>query len=226
MIMNCYDRDGDMGWHSLRIVTQRGLLIALTLGCLSGCYVRPKQSPLTGSFYLNNDKELATIGRVVLVELDNHSEYPEISAEVSEILYAALQKTQLFGITTVDQSDPLWRGLQLELDTTYSVEEMIKIRKTLKSDAVLSGTVTEYRPYPYLKLGLRLRMVDLADGELIWGIEHLWDATDLKSKTRVSHYRKEYLGSVSSESELLEMSHKEFMKFAAFEIGNTLLGQP
>ena len=61
------------------------------------------------------------------------------------------------------QDDPLWKSMQLDLDSRYTLEEIINLRETLQCDAVLLGTITEFRPYPHMIIGLRLRLLDLRD---------------------------------------------------------------
>jgi hypothetical protein len=196
------------------------VLLVLCFGC--GCYVKPKQSPLAGAYYRSPDTQLADVSRVALVALDSKSEYADISDDVSESLYIALQRKQRFGITTVAQSDPLWRGLLLEPDGSYVPEELVRMRQALRCDAVLSGMVTEYKPFPHLTLGLRLSLVDLNDGHLIWGIEHVWDTEDVNSDLRISYYLKTMPGKKSLEAEILRMSPSEFINFVAFEVSETI----
>ena len=189
---------------------------------LCGCHAQPTKSPLSGSYYLNPNRDLERIGRVALVELDNHSHYPEISKDATQALFVAIQKKQLFGISMVGQSDEQWRGLEMKPDKTYSTHELVKMRNALGCDAVLSGAVTEYQPYPHQMMGIRLRLTDVKDGTLIWAVEHLWDSTDTESKYRASYFYKTRLGEHTVERELLQMSTGEFLRFIAFEIADTL----
>lgn len=188
----------------------------------SGCYVRPQQSPLAGAYFRSTDIHVEDVSRVALVAVDDHSDYTEIAETMSESLYVSLQRKQHFGITRVDRKDPLWRGLLLEPDGSYAPEELVRMRQALHCDAVLSGTVTEYKPFPHLMLGLRLSMVDLNDGRLIWAIEHVWDAEDLTDEMRISYYLKAMPGKKALESEILRMSPTEFINFVAFEVAETI----
>jgi len=200
--------------------SQMFVLLIFYLGC--GCYVQPKESPLAGAYYRSPVTQVADVSRVALVALDNRSDYADISGDVSESLYIALQRKQHFGITRVAQTDPLWRGLLLEPDGSYVPEELVRMRQTLRCDAVLSGKVTEYKPFPHLTLGLRLSLVDLNDGHLIWAIEHVWDSEDVNSDLRISYYLKSMPGTKSLEAEILRMSSSEFVNFVTFEVAETL----
>ena len=191
---------------------------------LSGCSFYSASAPAVEYYYLNPDKDLSTIGRVAIVELDNDSSYPQISVDVTETLFQALQKKQIFGLTVVRQNAPAWRSLQLDLNSTYTLAELFAIRKTLKCDAVLIGTVTEYRPYPHMAIGLRLKLVDLADGQLLWALEEIWDTADKTTEYRIKSYfqREMRAGFAPFREQLVVVSSLRFIKFVVYEVSETL----
>jgi hypothetical protein len=202
------------------------LLAALLLGLICGCESYPDNSAMAGSYYLDSQKDLHTLGRVALVELDNVSAYPEISSDVTKALFLELQKKQIFGLVVVPQNDPAWRGLQENLDSLQAMRALGAMRETLRCNGLLVGTVTEYRPYPRLVLGLRLKLLDLTNGQLLWGIEQVWDSTDRTIHKRVQAYFKSesHAGLVPLREELVIISSLEFAKFAASEVAGTLVG--
>ena len=151
-------------------------LVLLIFG--SGCIRYPVQQTPSHSYYLNPAKNINKTGRVALIDLNNSSPVHQISENVTETLYQEIQKKQIFGLNRIRQDDPAWRALELVPDSYYSLEQVALMRQTLKCDAVLTGTITVYEPYPHMSLGLRLRLVDLSDGQLLWAIEQIWDTTD------------------------------------------------
>jgi hypothetical protein len=191
---------------------------------LSGCGSNSTYKSAASYFFLNPHKNLSEVGRTVLVELTNDSAYPQISADVTEALYQAMQKKQLFGITVIRQSDPVWLNLRLDLKTAYTLEQLSGIRRTLKCGAVLRGTVTGYEPFPHLVIGLRLELIDLTDGQLLWALEQVWDATDKSTQERVKDYYKRHIlpGSESLQEDLGTVSSLKFVRFIAFETAETL----
>lgn len=193
---------------------------------LSGCGFNAAYKPAANYYYLNPDKDLSAIGRTALVELGNDSAFPQISADVTEALYQALQKKQVFGLTVVRQSDPAWRKLQLQLDlnSAYTLEQLSAMRKTLNCDAVLIGTVTVFEPFPHLIIGLRLKLRDLTDGEVLWALEQIWDTTDKTTQERVKNYYKHCIlpGFETLQEKLGTVSSLRFLKFVAFETSETL----
>lgn len=190
---------------------------------LSGC--NGHGSSKAGDYsYLNPHKSFASVGRVAIIELDNNSSHPQVSADITDALYQALQKKQLFGLTVIRQNDPLWRSLQLDDASGYSLEEISVMYKKLKCDGVLVGTITEFKPYPHTTIGLRLKLLDLRDGQLLWAIEQVWDSADKKTERRIKDYFKSQKRSdlASMYKDLVAVSSLEFIKFVSYETAETL----
>jgi hypothetical protein len=192
---------------------------------LSGCNVYHEAPP--GSYtqyYSNPSKNLGNIGRIAIVELKNNSSYPAISEDVTKSLFQTLQKKQAFGLSIVHQTNPQWRSLQMDLDSSYRLEELLYIQKTLKCDAILTGAVTEYRPYPHMVMGLHLKLVDLKDGELIWALEQIWDSVDKTTEYRIKNYFKCQIrsGFAPLKEDLVAVSSLRFIDFVCYEVGETI----
>lgn len=197
----------------------------LLLSLAVGCSVIPKPAAEEPDYYyLNPEKNLPTVGKVVLVELRNNSTYPKIAADVTDGLFQALQKEQIFSVTTVSRKDPAWRSLQVEHDALQSFEKLTAIRGTLNCNALLTGTITSYQPYPHLSIGLRLKMIDLADGQLLWAFEQIWDTTDKTTEKRIKDYFQEQIrsGITPMHEQLVVVSSLKFVKFVAYEVAKTM----
>lgn len=200
------------------------MTIFLTMLVLAGCSTNYTMSPATNYYYLNPDSDLAGIGRVAVVELYNDSSYPQMSSEVTESLFQALQKKQVCGLTIVNQNDPSWRSLQLDLDSAYTQQQLRSIRETLKCDGILIGTITKFRPYPHMVVGLRMRLLDLRDGQLVWAIEQVWDTADKRTEHRIRRYysSEKNLNTVPLQEHLAAVSPLEFLKYVSYEVAGTL----
>ena len=209
---------------SMSRVSQVTILLLLA-ALLPSCGIIYRASvPAADYYYLNPNKSLTMVGRVAIVELDNNSSYPKISTDVIEKLYQAVQKKQIFGLTVVHQSDPSWRSLQLDLDSKYTLDQLSAIRETLKCEAVLLGTITEFRPYPHMTIGLRLKLIDLRDGQLLWALEQIWDTADKTTEYRIKDYfrSQKRSGYAPLHEQLATVSSLEFIKFVSFEVAETL----
>jgi hypothetical protein len=200
------------------------LLPALALGLVGGCQSGSDDIGMAGSYFLDENKDLGTIGRVALVEMDNMSSYPQIAAEMTEALHLEIQKQQLFGMTVIRQDDPAWRSLQENLNSLQAMRQLVVLRETLRSNGLLVGTITQYQPYPHMVIGLRLKLLDLTDGQLIWGLEQVWDSTDKSIQKRIRKYFKQQMrsGPTPLNEELVVVSSLNFCKFVAYEVAATL----
>jgi len=206
---------------------------------LSGCVSSEQSNPATDYYYLDYQKKLAYVGRVAIVELENKSSYPQVCLDVTEELFRALQKKQLFSLSIVRQTDPIWKSLQRNWfpsavretgafgePLAKSPQELSNLRKKLKCNAVLLGTITQYRPHPNLVLGLRLKLIDLRDGRLLWALEQVWDADDKTTERLIKHYHAGTMrsGLSSLDQQLITISSLRFIKFVAYEVARTLTG--
>lgn len=203
------------------------ILLFVLFVCLSGCMrmrqIRYNAAP--NSYYLNPAKDLNRLGKVTLIELTDHSVAPGLSMRMTESLFQEFQKQQLFSLTTVPLDDPAWRSLQLNNDGNYSFEELVLIRSILRCDGILMGTITVFEPYPHLTIGLRLRLIDLSDGELVWAMEQVWDTTDKTTQERIEDYyspKRIILKDEDLRGQLGSVSTLKFLKFVAHEITMTL----
>jgi len=208
------------------MISLRKILVLLLLFSLSGCSIHIAATPTVDEYcyYLNPGKDVSAVGRVAIVEMNNNSSFPQISVDVTEALFQALQKKQIFGLTRVSHSDPDWRSLQLDLDSKCTPEQLTAASNLLKCNAVLVGTITEYQPYPHMAIGLRLKLVDLKDGQLLWALEQVWDCSDKTTESRISNYFRCQMrsGLVPLQEQLVVVSSLNFIKFVAYEIAQTI----
>jgi hypothetical protein len=200
------------------------LLAVLLPGLFCGCESQWEKGVMAGSYYLDPYKDLRKLGRVALVELDNMSGYPEISTDMTDALFLAVQKKQIFGLSVIRQQDQDWRSLQENLDSLQVMRQLLTLQETLKCNGLLVGTVTQYQPYPHMVIALRLKLLDLTDGQILWGIEHVWDSTDKGIQKRIKAHFNDQQGSESAplREDLVTVSALSFAKFVAFEVAETL----
>jgi len=206
------------------IYKRRTTILLLLPVLLLSCRFYRAPVPSADYYYLNPDKDLSAIGRVAIIELDSDSSYPQVSTDVTEALFQALQKKQLFSLTIVRRGDSEWRSLQLDSDPPYTLEQLFAIRRTLRCDAVLMGTFTGYRPYPHMTIGLRLKLLDLADGRLLWAFEQIWDSADKKTEHQIKRFFSAQMrsGFGPLRERLVVISPLRFIKFVAYEVAETL----
>ncbi len=195
--------------------------VLLLLAC--SCESDRENHPMAYSYYLSPHKDLRRIGRVALVEIANMSDDPQIATAVTDALFLEAQKKQVFGVMVVHRSDPVWQGLQENLDSSQTLRQLAVTRETLNCNGLLVGTLTKYRPYPHMVIGLRLKLLDLTDGRLLWGMEQVWDSSDRSIQKRIKAYLKEdrKAGDSPLREELVIVSPLNFCKFVTYEVAST-----
>ena len=167
---------------------------------------------------------LQTINTVCLIELRNETSYPQISADVTESLYQSLQKKQAFILSHLRQNDSAWKNIPIVPGSPYTLEQLAATHKMLGVDAVLTGNVTAYRPYPHTMLGLKLKLIDLRDGRTLWAIEQVWDTDDKATEERIKKYFDRQMRSGFSPlgEQLAVLSPINFVKFVTYDVVESL----
>ncbi|MCX5645712.1 MAG: hypothetical protein NTZ17_13705 [Phycisphaerae bacterium] len=209
-------------WGPQRWLARLGLPAMLAL--LAACSCESQQDDaMANAYYLSPNKDLRRLGRIALVEMDAASSSPEIAAAVTDSLFLETQKKQVFGVMVVRRDDPMWQSLQENLDSLQALRQLVAVREALNCNGLLVGTVTRYQPYPHMVLGLRLKLLDLTDGQLLWGMEQVWDSADRSIQKRIKTYLKDQRRSEQSglHEELVVVSPLTFCKFVAYEVAGT-----
>jgi hypothetical protein len=206
-------------WHF--VLCHLSCILPVLLVC--GCKSEQEGRPMAGSYYLSPYKDLRRIGRVALVEMAGTSDDPQIAAAVTDALFLEIQKKQVFGVTVVHRSDPAWQELQENLDSSQALRQLAAAREALNCNGLLVGTLTKYQPYPHMVIGLRLKLLDLTDGQLLWGLEEVWDSSDRNIQKSIKAYLKEdrKTGDSPLREELVVVSPLSFCKFVAYEAAST-----
>lgn len=202
-------------------------LLSLCLLMTSGC-ARMMSQRLSDYAYVDEDRPIQKAGRIALIELDHDPSLPQIASDMTNALFEAMQKKRVFGVTVVPQDNPVLENLACDHNGAYSLEQLSAMRKALQCNAVLTGKITAFKPYPHLSLGLRLRLIDLTDGQLIWAMEYVWDTTDKATEDRIKAYytNPSLLGDSGMKKRLGTVSQLKFMKFVAYETARTLQTRP
>jgi hypothetical protein len=186
-----------------------------------GCSGRMLNVPLVSS---SQPSVMADISSICLVEPHNNTTYPQISGQVTECLYQAIQKKHLFNLSVLRQTDHGWKNLPILPDSVYTFEQLSASRKMLGVDAVIVGAVTSYSPYPNMAIGIKLRMLDLRDARIRWTIDHVWDTADKTTESQLKKYFDKQLRSDYSplNEHLAVLSSLNFLKFVTYDIAETL----
>ncbi len=203
-----------------------GLLLLAVSGALAGC--RQEIRPGLPKPFLPRPKELTRLGRVVMLELAYDGPHPALQQAMTSALVSAMRDRGLFHIETVGRDDPRVREASANLKGRKTFEDLAALRKTLGCDALLIGTIHHFEPYPHMQVGLYLQLLDLRNGRLIWGLEHLWDTSDRATEQRVRAFfhKRMRKGYGPLDWRLATVSPKAFGKYVACEVAAALEPPP
>jgi hypothetical protein len=206
--------------HKKTIAAFMVIVSLMSLSCRRGTRTIVFES---GHYYIDPTANIRSIGKVVIVEFDNHSTNPEIPASATEAISEALQKKHMFAVRTIRPADEAWHSLDIENISSFAPKELLALRQQLNADAIIFGSVTQYYPYPHLLMGLNMKMVDLKRGKTAWAMEQVWDSSDKSMEIRMKQYSKDQMrsGYQPLDWQLFITSPRAFNKFIAAEIAQT-----
>ncbi len=200
------------------------LLAALALAWAAcGCSRDEPCRPVV-RYYLQSPQKLCAIHRVVFIQLDGGHRNPYMAQVMTEALFAAIQKQGVFRMDVLAEDHPQCQDLPLRCREGFTPEQLYAMRQALRCDAILLGEITQFLPHPRMQVGLSLRLIDLKNGQLVWGVENIWDTTDRRLTRRIEDYFDHRLrnGYEPIEERLIHTSPRAFGAFVACEVAATL----
>ena len=195
--------------------------IALAALLLAGCAGEPENRL---GYYTAPRRDLVRVRCVAMLPLANESDHPGTELGLSEELFRAVQACRLFHVRPLEPDGPAAEALPPVGSRPLALQDLARLRQALGTDAVLAGAVTRWQPYPRMQTGLYLRLVDLRSGEVLWAVDHVWDATDEHTQRRIRRFFDRRMGAGSDPFgwELGTVSPRAFQKFVAYEVVETL----
>jgi hypothetical protein len=196
----------------------------------AGCHREPESNPI--AYYHRGLHELAKVHRVIFVELAESKAWPGVAEDLSQVLYQEIQAKRMFHITLVPRGAPICNTLNLagalNGTTGFTMAQLQEMRNAFDCDAILLGEVRNFRPHPHMQVDLELKLLDLKNGHLLWGVNYTWDTTDRNTEKRVKKYFDTQMrdGLEPMDWQLVMISPRAFEKFVAYEVANTLSDGP
>ncbi len=167
------------------------LCLALGFGVLAaGCHNAPLVAdiPMGPSYIPANFHQLAPsfgsrVKKVLLLPLkagnaqDNMREGVEV---LESVMVSEVMKSGRFEVVAGDRErlNQMLRMPTLSADEKLPQDFLKKVRDEFGCDAVMFSMLTQYRPYPPIAMGWKLRLVDAVDGQTWWTADEVFDATD------------------------------------------------
>ncbi len=208
----------------MRIPHSPAALAALALAVLfAGCVCEEPVHHRVGH-YVDPSGDLATLDRVALLALGDATDHPRVAEDMTDALYAAVVDRRLFHVALVFPEAGNCPAPLPPHRETYTLRDLAEMRRALGTDAVLLGNVRQFAPWPRMRIGLYLRLLDLRTGRLLWAIDHVWDASEEDIRRRMEAFCERELGHGPEplDWELATVSPRVFGKYVAWEVARTL----
>lgn len=200
--------------------------VSIAALAVSGCQQLAEKPlpPRTDHYYVSPAYAPASLGKAAILEPANHTSYPDASGRLLAVLSEQIGKRYLFAVQPIEKSNPIWKRLNLDELDTPNLELFADLRKELGVDALICGALMHYRSFPHLQITLKMRMFDLRSGQVIWGLEDVWDSCDKELEKRIQKYYKEVLrgGFEPMGYSYILTSPQAFERFVAYEVATTL----
>ena len=198
--------------------------LCLAWGTAAPLACAPEAPPANIGHYVSSRRDVLRAHQVVLVELVCDDNYPEIGEGMTQALFEAIQERRLFQVAVLGKADPRYAELVLPVRRPCQLKELLAMRKSLGCHAVLLGSISQFQPYPRMKIGLYLRLMDLRRGKLLWAVDHTWDTTNRDTELRMRDFFTESMrsGYDPVHWRIGMMSPRAFEKFVAHEAAGTL----
>ena len=142
------------------------------------------------------------------------------------VLQMELQKLRAFEVIVVTPEQlEQWTGRRAwRADEALPADLLIRLREETAGDGVVFATLTAYRAYPPLAVGLNLRLVDLKTGGVVWAVDEVLDAGAQPVVRAARDYSAAQidLPRVADDGSAVLHSPRRFGQFAAATLVGTL----
>lgn len=207
------------------------LALAMTSGLLAGCHT-PSLADIGPRYHPANVHTVPvlpkSICRVALLPIATHRNSTVLQSGVeqtSPVLEAELRKTARFELVVVSLSQlQAWTGRSSwRADEALPIDLFDRIKSECAVDAVLLPTLTEWRPYPPVAVGLDLRLVGCGNHETTWAVDELIDAgAESVARSARDYGRAHFPGKDNDGADSVLHSPARFARFACAELLATL----
>jgi hypothetical protein len=222
-------------WRRLvRLAAFLGLAVCLNTGCVT----RPTEDWLIGSAYrpknVYGGERPLPLGfrRVAVLPLflgESGAELEAGRATLEPVLLAELGKTGRFEVMRVHARDlQNWTGHK-----DWSASDPLPptlfsaAREKLNCDGVLFAELTQYRPYPPLAVGWKLKLAEARTGEILWAVDEVFDASQPAVENGARHYqlKSAQVANSLADSRFILVSPTAFGHYTAEAVFQTLPSQ-
>lgn len=202
------------------------LLFSFTILSIEGCIsLLFKKEFKSISFYKSEEYNDANVQRVLLVPFTFETRRDKIVKEVTDAFFIELQKSTKFDTIVPQESlDLFLQQGDIWNRGVVRAEIIIEARKRYKVDAIIFGTITQYKPYEPPILGVKVGMFSTVSGNVMWSSDAIFDSSESSVIQLVKTYYKNKFQKKQTlyDWRIILLSTKRYAQFVAHHIIVTL----
>lgn len=166
------------------------------------------------------------VRRVLALPLVDESGNGAPTAVVSEALGDSITRLRRFEVVRPTLTDAALKADGGPLSSgRIPVSTIIELGRRYGVDAVLFGTISQYRPYTPPSLAMGASLIDVHTGKVLWSVTDFVDATDSRTSVSIDHWFDENAAEdgMVFDREIVTTSPRWFARFASERVANTLV---
>lgn len=164
------------------------------------------------------------IHRVLLLPFEYDIDRESIIDEVTEAFAVELRKLGSFEVVLPSENKAAMTiGHGIWTKGTIDLDLVLALRKQYEADAIIFGSITHYRPYEPMLLGVKTGMISTDSGLVVWSADGVFDSNE----NEVAELVKQYFESTHQKNalygwRLILLSMRRYSQFVANQITKTL----
>jgi hypothetical protein len=209
---------------------KKPILLALLLSscALESCFLFQKEE--TGasapvSSYLGDSQDLRLCRRVLVLPIQTTNMTASIRKDLEGALLSELSSQGRFQVLRMEPASREGKEIYpTERRGKIDPDLVVDLGRRYQADALLLTRVTQWFPYKPPRLGLRIQLVSVHSGKVIWAIDQTWDAGTERTRLDLIDYARTTLAPQENLHgwAFLTLSPRRFGRFALRRSVDTL----
>ncbi|MCK5708654.1 MAG: hypothetical protein KAI43_13485 [Candidatus Aureabacteria bacterium] len=215
------------------------LLLIICL-CISGCgdfHIRDRvagalsKKYVVDNYYVDDVLVEGVVRRVLFVPCKDISGYQseDFLSEIDSVFLKQLRRSKKFDIVPYEQvlneeQKKFIDSMDIERKGSYDADTLYEIGRKVNVQGILFGSISEYNPKKPILLGVKINLIHIRRGTIVWAVDEIFDAArdDIKNLAR-AYYYENYDTSLnpSLKWEFILNSMKDFSNFYFYEMIKT-----
>ncbi len=199
-----------------------GILFCLIV--FVGCSSAPSRHSSGLSYNKTDEFKKTRIRRVLLLPFEYDVDREAVIDEVTEAFAIELRKIGSFEVVVpTGNKTALTPEHEIWVKGTINLSTILTLRKQYDADAIVFGSITHYRPYEPMLLGVKVGMISTDTGAIVWSADGVFDSNENEVAELVKHYfESTHQKNALYGWKLILLSMRRYSQFVANQITETL----